>query len=218
MLYSASALLPLQQLLHFRKRNCHTPGGFQPIALFISFFATLPFCVSFSFFFFHPPEPSRQKVVPAEAGGWGRGGKRNCLLGLDFIWVPLSPPLLPCAARRGGMNAEPVSSELRAAEREEKSRALGMETHFCSEGWLLSLCLCVCCGWAFSACQSSFPRLLPSRPACLVGQELPACPAAVPCAAPEPVAGAPPAWASPRWPRVGTFGGGRMGGGKRRNE
>ncbi|KAM4761647.1 septin-9 isoform 2-T2 [Cyanocitta cristata] len=31
------------------------------------------------------------------------------------------------------MNAEPVSSELRAGEREENSRALGMETRFCSE-------------------------------------------------------------------------------------
>lgn len=42
------------------------------------------------------------------------------------------------------MNAEPVSSELRAGEREENSRALGMETRFCSEGWLLGVCVRVC--------------------------------------------------------------------------
>lgn len=79
------------------------------------------------------------------------------------------------------MNAEPVSSELRAGKREENSRALGMETRFCSEGWLLSVCVCVyvCCGSAFSACQSIFPQLLPSHPACLAGQELPACPVAI---------------------------------------
>lgn len=40
------------------------------------------------FFFFHPPEPLRQKVVPAEAGEGGEGGsegERNCFLSLDFI-------------------------------------------------------------------------------------------------------------------------------------
>lgn len=78
------------------------------------------------------------------------------------------------------MNAEPVSSELRAGEREENSRALGMETRFGSEGWLLSVCVCV-------VVELSLLAKVSSRGFC--PPVLPACPMAVPRSTPEPVAG-----------------------------
>lgn len=99
MLYSASALLPFQQLLRFKKRNCHAPGGFQPIPLFFYNASFLHF--SFFFFFFHPPEPSGQKVVPAEAVGGSEGGSEGGekkLLSRSGFHLSLSlPPLLLCS-------------------------------------------------------------------------------------------------------------------------
>lgn len=162
---SASALLPFQQLLHFRRSSSPAPAPFQHVPLFIYFFATFPFCLSFFFFFSSspfslPPEPSRQKVVPAETRGGASGGKKKLLSESgSHLSFSLPPPLFPCAARRGGMNAEPVSSELPVGKREEKRRALGMETHFCPEGWLLSACVWLCAVVELSAC----PVLPPAR-------------------------------------------------------
>lgn len=132
----------------------------------------------FFFFFFSPIllSPLDRRWFQQKAGGakGEAGGKKKLLSRSGFhLSLSLPPPLLPCAARRGGMNAEPVSSELQAGKREENSRALGMETRFCSEGWLLSLCVCVL--WLSFPC---LPKYLPpafALPSCLAGWAGAAC-------------------------------------------
>lgn len=88
-----------------------------------------------------------------------------------------------------------------------------METRFCSEGWLLSLRVCVCVLWWSFLCLPNYLPLAFALPSCPPGRrELPGCPAATP----ELVVGD-PAWASPCWLCVGwgrVEEGGSMVGGK----